>query len=68
MKLKTLINKLEKLKQKHGNIEVIIDYGDTDAPEEGWYSCDTVEMVKWSFWNKRVQNVERNYSQNRGSL
>ena len=44
MKVKELIKKLQKLEEKHGNLEVIIDYD-----EHGWYETEKVEKVDhWS--------------------
>ena len=40
MKVKELIKKLQKLEEKHGNLEVIIDYD-----EHGWYETEKVEKV-----------------------
>lgn len=40
MKVKQLIKKLTKLQEKHGNIDIVIDYD-----ENGWYSSEKVEVL-----------------------
>lgn len=47
MKVQTLISKLEKLKDKHGNVEVVIDYETNGDDDDVWYPCDKVEQVTW---------------------
>lgn len=40
MKVGMLIAKLKKLKEKHGNLDIVIDYD-----ENGWYSSEKVEVL-----------------------
>lgn len=44
MKIKELIKKLQKLEEKHGNLEIVIDYD-----EHGWYNAEKVEKVDHYF-------------------
>lgn len=41
IKLKKLIDKLTKLHDKHGNVDVVIDY---DA-DNGWYDLEKVQVI-----------------------
>ena len=49
MKLQKLINRLAKLKEKHGNIEVILEYDDGaefNDDSEGCYALDIIEKIE----------------------
>ena len=43
VKLKKLIDKLTKLHEKHGDVDVVIDY---DA-DNGWYDLEKVQVINY---------------------
>lgn len=41
MKLNDLIKRLEKIKEKAGNVNIVVDYD-----ENGWYDLEEVKLIK----------------------